>query len=122
MFPLLVLKWIHILCVIGTFGGLVAVRFGLPADVRNSEDVARTSARLFNILIGVGLLAGLSVYVLNHGMSLGPHYNGVIGLKFVILVAVGGLIPMSRKPGKGDLFRTIAIVLLAIAALAGASI
>ena len=119
---LILLKWIHILCVIGTFGGLMAVRFGLPAAVRTSDDVARASARLFNILIGIGLLAGLSVYFMKHGMALGPHYNGVIGLKFAILVAVGGLIPMSRKPGKGDLFRTIAIVLLAIAALAGASI
>ncbi len=119
---LILLKWIHILCVIGTFGGLVAVRFGLPADVRNSDAVSRTSTRLFNILIGIGLLAGLSVYFMKQGMILGPHYNGVIGLKFVILVAVGGLIPMSRKPGKGDLFRTLAIVLLAIAALAGASI
>ena len=119
---LILLKWIHILCVIGTFGGLVVVRFGLPASVRNNEDVARSSTRLFNILIGVGLLAGLAVYFLKQGMVLGPHYNGVIGLKFAILVAVGGLIPMSRKPGKGDLFRTIAMVLLAIAALAGASI
>ena len=119
---LILLKWIHLLCVLGTFGGLLAVRFGLPSTIRNSDEVARGSARLFNILIGVGLLAGLSIYFLKQGMAMGPHYNGVIGLKFVILVAVGGLIPMSKKPGKGDASRTIAIVLLAIAALAGSSL
>ena len=119
---LVLLKWIHLLSVLGTFGGLLAIRFGLPASVRNQDAVARGSARLLNILLGVGLLAGLSLYFLKHGMAMGPHYNGVIGLKFVILIAVGGLIPMSKKPGKGDAFRTIAIVLLAIAALAGASI
>jgi hypothetical protein len=119
---LFVLKWIHVLCMVGTFGGLLVMQAGLPAAVRNSDEVARGAARLFNILIGVGLLAAVAQYGMMKGHLLGAHFNGVIGMKFTILVIVGALIPMSKKPGKGDLFRTISLVLLAIAALAGSTI
>jgi hypothetical protein len=110
------LKLIHILSMVGTFGGLLVFQFGLTAATRASEDNARAAAKLFNILIGIGLLAGIAQYVLKMGWRMGPHYNGVIGLKFMILLAVGGLLAMSRKPGKGNAFRLISCALLAVAA------
>ena len=119
---LLILKWVHILCMIGAFGGLLLFQYGLPASLRASDEATRTAIRLLNILIGAGFTAGLAVYVFSRGNLLGPHYNGVIGMKFMILLVVGALVPMSRKPGKGGAFRTVALVLLAVAALAGLSL
>lgn len=116
------LLWTHLLSLIGLFGGLLVMQAGLPAAVRNQPDVARGASKLFNALIGLGLLAGAGLYVVTHSYSLGAHVNGVIGVKFVLLLGVGALVGMSGKPGKGDQFRTIAMVLIALAAFAGLTI
>jgi hypothetical protein len=113
------LLWTHLLSLIGIFGGLLALRAGLPADVRNRPDVARGAAKLFNILLGIGLLAGVGLYIMTHGYARGAHVNGVIGVKMVLLLGVGAMVAMSGKPGKGDTFRTIAMVLIALAAFCG---
>ena len=119
-----VLKLVHLLCMIGTFGGLLAIQSAVPRDVRNTPEVSGGIAKLGNILIAVGLLCGLGFYGMLHakGIHPGAHYNGVIGLKFVILLAVGALLGMSKKPGKGDSFRTICLILLGVAAVSGASL
>lgn len=117
-----ILTWVHVLCMIGAFGGLLLAQFGLPAAVRNSDEVTRGISKVGNILIGLGFVAGILNYGLIKGHTLGPHFNGVVAVKFVILLAVGALLGMSKKPGKGDTFRTIALVLLAIAAFAGMSL
>lgn len=113
---------LHILCMIGAFGGLLAFQAALPASLRANEDAAAGLSRVVNILIGIGLLAGALRYGIAQGHTLGAHYNGVIGAKFVILLAVGALVGMSKKPGRGNLFRTVSIILLAIAALLGSTI
>jgi hypothetical protein len=116
---LMILTWLHILCMIGAFGVLAGAQFGLPSDVRNREDVARGISKIGNIFIGIGLLASVAFYGMAKAHTFGAHYNGVIGTKFVLLLAVGALLGMSKKPGKGDTFRTVALVLIAVAALLG---
>lgn len=103
---------IHVLCMVGLFGGLLLVQLALPAHVRNESITARRITRLLSILLGVGLLAGLLNYGLRQGHLLGGHFNGVIGLKFVLLLIIGGLLPLSRKEGRGDTVRWIMIALL----------
>lgn len=117
-----ILTWVHLLCMIGAFGGLLAIQVAVPAAIRNSDEVARAVSRLGNLLIGLGFVAGALNYGLRHGHKLGAHFNGVMGVKFALLLAVGALLGMSRKPGKGDAFRTVALVLLAVAALCGSSL
>lgn len=122
MTTLLLVKWIHILCVVGLFGGLVLVQFGLPAAVRNEPTNARQITRLLSLLLALGLLAGAGAYGIKHGHELGGHYNGVIGFKFAMLLVVGGLLPMSRKEGRGDFVRGLALILLGLAALAAGTL
>ena len=109
--------WIHVLCMVGLFGGLLVVQLALPAQVRNDADIARRITRLLSILLGIGLLAGLAGYGLKQGHLMGGHFNGVIGLKFFILLIVGGLLPLTRKEGRGDRVRWIILALLAFAVL-----
>ena len=116
------LVWVHILCMVGCFGGLLALQLVVPAAVRNTPEVSKSASKLFNILIGIGLIAGVVNYVMDQGYKLGGHYNGVIGTKFMILLAVGALLGLSNKPGKGDAFRTASLVLLALAALFGTTL
>jgi hypothetical protein len=121
MAPVFVI-WLHLLCMVGAFGGLLALRVALPADVRNGEGVRRRVSLLLNAMIGVGLLAGAVYYVLLDGHKLGGHFNGVIAVKFVLLLAVGGLLAASGRRERGDGLRDLATALLAVAALAGSSL
>jgi hypothetical protein len=109
--------WLHVLCMVGLFGGLLIVQLALPAAVRNDSTIARRITRVLSILLGLGLLAGLAGYGLKQGHLMGGHFNGVIGLKFVILLIVGGLLPLTRKEGRGDRVRWIVLALLAFAVL-----
>lgn len=113
------MMFVHVLCMIGAFGVLAGAQFALPASLRNNEQAARGISRLCNIFIGIGLIAGLHGYFAFGGFKNTAHVNGVIGLKFILLLAVGALIAMSKKPGKGDTFRTISLVLLVIAGFLG---
>lgn len=117
-----IITFVHLLCMICTLGGLLAIQLALPASVRNTEAVARGVSKFGNMFIGIGFLAGAASYGMRHGHLLGAHYNGVIAMKFVILLAVGALLAMSKKPGKGDLFRNVCIALLLIAAICGFSL
>lgn len=119
---LLVLKWIHVLAMVGILGGLLVYQCGLPAETRNHPDHARAATRLWNILLGIGILAGLLLYGLQRGHTLGAHYNGVIGVKVVVVLALGALLPMCRRPDRGDAMRWTSAALLALAALAGLSL
>lgn len=116
------LLWVHLICMVGAFGALLFGQFGLPVDVRRQDAVAARLSRLVNILIGVGFLAGVLVYGLKKAHTFPGHYNGIIGFKFAVLLAVGALVAMSRKPERGDAFRKLACALLAVAALLGSSL
>jgi hypothetical protein len=112
----------HIVCMVGAIGALLASQLATPADVRNNPGFGRSIARLVNLLIGLGFLAGVSYYVLINGHSMGPHYNGVIGVKFVFLLGAGALVGISKKNSKGDLFRWCGFGLLLLASLFGATL
>jgi hypothetical protein len=53
---------------------------------------------------------------------MGPHYNGVIGVKFVFLLGAGALIGISKKSDKGDSLRWCGFGLLLLASLLGATL
>jgi hypothetical protein len=91
--------------------------FYMVGSIEEDADIARRITRLLSILLGIGLLAGLAGYGLKQGHLMGGHFNGVIGLKFVILLMVGGLLPLTRKEGRGDRVRWILLALLAFAVL-----
>jgi hypothetical protein len=121
MTPQLVL-WLHLLCMVGAFGGLLALRLAVPEGVRRDPAVGRKASRLFNLLLVVGLAAGAGYYALLSGHLRGAHYNGVIGLKFVLMLAAAALLGLSARSARGDGLRTGAMLLLAAAALAGATL
>ncbi len=114
--------WIHILANVGAFGALLAFQTAVPRETRTLAVVSSRIARVVNLMIGIGLLAGLIHYVLKEGYTYGPHYNGVIAVKFIILLAVGALTAVSKKSPKGDTLRWVSLILLALAALFGQSV
>lgn len=122
----ILLKWVHLLSVVGLFGGLLAFQAGLPAASRRSPDLSRGILRVLNILLGLGLLAGLAMVGLVHRSYVGTpaagHFFGIVGMKLVFLVVIGGLLPMSVRRPNGDALRWISIALLAVSALAGLTI
>lgn len=112
------LRWVHIVSVIGLFGGLLVFQLGISTPTRMDAADLRGATRLWNILLAIGLVAGALMYLLSQGFSMGGHYNGIIGLKFVILLAVGGLLAAARRnPARGDGLRWWCILLLLIASL-----
>lgn len=129
--PISVVLWLHVLALVGAVGVLLAVCFALPGGTRDSASVARRFSRMLNTLMGVGLAAGLTVFMLKLkeskalGFELGSLYHGVVGTKFLILLAVGaclGIAPrMLRKgrPGITHTLQALAMVLLALAAFLG---
>lgn len=126
MSPEMLVKWVHLLAVLGLFGGVLVWQLGLPPASRNNPELARGISRSLNLLLAVGLLAGLALVGLVHRHYLGTpaagHFFGVVGLKLAILVIVGGVLPMAARRAHGDTLRWVAIVLLAAAALAGLTI
>lgn len=106
------LRWIHILCMIGLMGGLLVFQLGLSTSARMDAANLRGAVRLWNILLGIGLLTAALMYGMVRGHMMGGHYNGVIGLKLVILLIVGGLLPVSKRSAAGDRLRWICILLL----------
>jgi len=114
-----IILWFHILCMISTIGVLLTAQLALPADYRNNSKPSRSIAKLANILLAMGLILGLAYYFLNKGYTLGPHYNGVIAMKFSFMLGAGALIGISKRIDNGDLLRWIAIVLFVCASFFG---
>jgi hypothetical protein len=114
--------YVHILCMLGAIGVLVGCQLCVPWDTRNSAGISRSTAKVANTLIGIGLLAGLGYYAMKSGHTLGPHYNGVIGVKFVFLLGAGALIGISKRTDSGDLLRWIAVILLVLAGFFGSTL
>lgn len=122
MNPISLVLWLHIVCMISVIGTLLSTQLCTTPEYRNSAGPSRAIARLANILIGIGFLAGISYYLLKDGMTLGPHYNGVIGMKFVFLLGAAALIGISKRTDRGDSLRWIAFGLMVLASLFGATL
>lgn len=122
MSPASLLLWLHIVSMVSIIGVLLGAQWCMDRETRNHADPSRKIARLANILLAVGLLAALSYYGLTDGHTKGPHYNGVIGVKFVFLLAAGAVIGISKKTDKGDGLRWTAITLMLLASLFGTTL
>lgn len=109
------LRWIHVLCMVGLLGGLLVFQLGLSTSACMDAASIRGATRLWNILLAIGLLSAALMYGIARGHTMGGHYNGVIGLKLIILLAVGGLISASRRSARGDGLRWLCIFLLLLA-------
>ena len=114
--------WAHILSMVSSIGVLLGIQVCTDKEFRNHADPSRRVARLANILLAIGLVAALSYYFLTGGSTKGPHYNGVIGVKFLMLLGAGAVIGISKKTDKGDLLRWIAITLMVLASLFGTTL
>lgn len=114
-----VLLWLHALTMISVIGVLLCTQLAMTSDQRNSAESSRAVARLANMLLGIGFLLGISYYVSAKGYTLGPHYNGVIGVKFCFMLGAGALIGISKRTDNGDLLRWIAIALFVLASFFG---
>ena len=122
---------IHMLCMLGAFGGMLIVQFGMPKDVRDNADVARSMGRLPILLITIGFLAGLVAYLLRmqyasrSGEVLPPVEHTIVGIKFMFLVAAGAFIGITSKSLKqanvvrANFFRLIALIAIILAACLG---
>ncbi len=111
-------RWLHIISMISLLGGLLVYQLGLSTPTRIDAADIRGVTRLWNILITIGLIAGAIMYYRSSGWRMGAHFNGVIGLKFAILITVGGLLAVARRRTFADGIRWLAIVLLLIASAA----
>ena len=114
---------------LGAFGVLLATQFALPAETRDIPRIAKRILSLANILTGIGLLAGFGLYFLTIKIAnlpdaapLGENLHLAIGMKFMILLAVGACLgmgyPMVRKGNVegANTLRWIALALMATAA------
>ncbi|MCE9616127.1 MAG: hypothetical protein K8T26_17785 [Lentisphaerae bacterium] len=126
------LVWVHVLCMLGTFGGLLVIQFGLPREWRDSAAGARVGTGLIYTLLGVGFVVGLGLLGWQmHAAgtaALGGHYWGVIGLKFILLLVVGAMLGIATRKLRAGLvgaavtLRGVAIGALALAALLGVTL
>jgi len=112
------LRWLHIVCMIGLLGGMLVYQLGLSYPSRIDAADLRGVTQVWNILLLGGLITGLSMYAQVKGHTLGPHFNGVIAVKFSILIAVGGLLALAKRRSRSDGLRWISIALLLVASLA----
>lgn len=107
------LRWAHVVCMVGLLGGLLVYQLGLSTAARADAATLRSATRFWNILLGLGLLFGALMYGMAKGHTLGGHYNGVVGLKFAVLLVVGGLLPVAKRGGtRADGLRWICILLM----------
>jgi hypothetical protein len=126
--------FVHVLCMLGAFGGLLMIQFGLPREVRDSSETASVAGRLASMLIGVGFIAGFIIYWLNIQYAANNHEHlpglehSIVGIKFLLLIAAGGFMGLTsrymkaQQPGKAGIYRGMSMVVMAIAALLGLSI
>ena len=123
---------VHLLSVLGCFGVLAAAVWGLPPDRRNDAGLRIPLHRCATFLLTVGLIAGLIAYVLKikiakaDAIDLAGDAHMVVGVKFLILIAVGGclgmgLSKMRRGAGTAGLTWT-ALLLVAVAAFLGVAL
>lgn len=117
MNPSSLILWAHIVCMVGAIGALLGYQLSHGKEARNLADPSRKISRLVNILIAVGLVSALAYYFLTARYKMGPHYNGVVGVKFILLLGAGALIGISKGTDKGDAFRWIALIQLLLASL-----
>jgi uncharacterized membrane protein len=122
-----ILLWIHLLAMAGALGGAYVFQKVIdPAAAGSAEAMARC-ARLINLFLGAGFLAGLALYyqrvtiALRAGFSIGTTWHAIIGLKLLLLLGAGALIGISSKrtrDGRPDTARKLLVAAAAVLAVA----
>jgi hypothetical protein len=124
------LVWLHIVCVLASFGGIFVATLGLSAERRADASLVRALLRWPHALLGLGFVAGLAIYMIKartlHADGAGANpFDIVIGVKFLLLLAVGACLGIaSGKLKKGGIsaahvLMRVALLLLAVAAYLG---
>ncbi|MDA0989772.1 MAG: hypothetical protein O3A51_03375 [Verrucomicrobia bacterium] len=123
--------WIHILAMMGAFGGLLLIQIGMPRDARETASIAGVTARPATMLLAIGFFAGLYLYwakiryAANMQSELPQVEHIMIGTKFLLMVAAGAFMGATGKALKQGALaksagcRWLAILSLALAALIG---
>lgn len=122
-----ILLLVHILCMAGVFGGLVACLAAGRSTAGDLSATLRAAARPLNILLLVGFLAGMGLYVYRmpgDGADAGP-LHAIIGVKMLLFLGVGAMLGISSSALKKDnvskarLYQLIAVILCVMAATFG---
>ena len=119
---------------VSAIGALLVIQFALPGGTRDAAPVAQRCARLLNVLVAAGFLAGLVAFVIKlrafkaAGVDLSSAYHSVVGTKILILLAVGACLGMAPallrkgRSGAAHALRTVAFLLLVLAAFLGSTL
>lgn len=120
---------IHVLCMAGVFGGLVAACAVARGDGEAAAANGRTAMRPLNILLLIGFVMGMILYVhLTRSDTAPAHVHGAVGIKMLLLVGLGAVMGMGSgafKKGdaaRGRLLQMIGLVICLLATLIGVSI
>lgn len=123
--------WLHVLTMVSAIGALLVIQFALPGGTRDAAPVAGRCSRLLNILVAVGLLAGLTAFAMKlrafkaAGTDLSSTYHALVGTKILLMLAVGACLGMGPallrkgRSGAAHTLRTVALLLLVLAAFLG---
>ena len=119
---------------VGSVGALLVIQFALPGGTRDGAPVAKRCARLLNMLVAVGFMAGLTVFAMKlrafkaAGTDLSSTYLALVGTKILLLLAVGACLGMAPallrkgRSGAAHALRTAALLLLVLAAFLGSTL
>ncbi|GEM_PF-3332098 len=120
---------LHVLCMAGVFGGLIAACAVARGDGDSAAANGRAAMRPLNILLLVGFLMGLVLFVhLTRSDTAPAHVHAAIGIKMLLFVALGAFMGMGSSAFKkgnaarGRLMQILGLVICTIAALVGVSI
>lgn len=118
---------IHIVCMTGVLGGLIACLAAGRGAGNELAEPLRRAMRPLNLLLLVGLLAGFGLYSYrtpSGGADAGP-LHALVGTKLLILLAVGALMGIAsgalkrENAARARILQAIAAVLTLVAAALG---
>ncbi len=118
--------WIHLLCMVGCFGMVLAAHIASRAHTRETLATDKTLSTAA-MALGLGLVAGIAVFLLKAKLAteLSSAFMMIITIKLLLLVAAGGSLAMASKKARegdadaGKVGRLVALASIAIAALLG---
>jgi len=95
------LLWLHLLFLVGAFGGIVFIDRLLADGSGDHPALARKGSRLGHVFLGLGLLAGLALYVLRirdlGDTAAASHLHAVVGVKFLLFLGAAFCLGMASR-------------------------
>ncbi|NKB25237.1 MAG: hypothetical protein GKR87_12835 [Kiritimatiellae bacterium] len=126
--------WVHVLTMIGAFGGLLHIQVGLPVTAKNSFEGSGKATRFSILLISIGFVLGFILYYVNIktaaelAVPLSSRFHMLIGIKLILLFMATAFLGIGTKKLRqengrtANTFRVAAIITLAMAAYLGVSL